>query len=156
MKAIAVLRNRRIFGWWKWTNRRFQTLQTVAESLSKFCASARAERIGKSTTANTVLRPKVLIFLFSDTKIWGPLSRREKMSESCRRRFCRGERASSGTFDLRSHQRAGYDDRRQLFRARISRLHGYMAEFLAESADWLVKIPPALSKSPYFRAAFYY
>ena len=32
------------------------------------------------------------------------------------------------------------------FERGISRLHGYMAEFYAESADFLVKIPPAIEK----------
>ena len=33
----------------------------------------------------------------------------------------------------------------EYFERGISRLHGYMAEFYAENADFLIKIPPAIS-----------
>jgi glucose 1-dehydrogenase len=34
----------------------------------------------------------------------------------------------------------------EYFERGISRRHGYMAEFYAESADWIVKIPPAIAE----------
>lgn len=51
-------------------------------------------------------------------------------------------RPGHSIYDLISEQDMTTDD--DYYERGISRLHGYMAEFYAESADWLVKIPPAI------------
>ena len=51
-------------------------------------------------------------------------------------------RPGHSIYDLIGEQDMTTDD--EYFERGISRLHGYMAEFYAESADWLVKIPPAI------------
>ena len=51
-------------------------------------------------------------------------------------------RPGHSIYDLIGEQDMTTDD--EYFERGISRLHGYMAEFYVESADWLVKIPPAI------------
>ncbi|MCA1624799.1 MAG: glucose 1-dehydrogenase [Acidobacteria bacterium] len=51
-------------------------------------------------------------------------------------------RPGKSIYDLIGEQDMTTDD--EYFERGISRLHGYMAEFYSESADWLVKIPPAI------------
>ena len=51
-------------------------------------------------------------------------------------------RPGHSIYDIIGEQDMTTDD--EYFERGISRLHGYMAEFYSESADWLVKIPPAI------------
>jgi glucose 1-dehydrogenase len=51
-------------------------------------------------------------------------------------------RPGHSIYDVIGEQDMTTDD--EYFERGISRLHGYMAEFYVESADWLVKIPPAI------------
>ena len=53
-------------------------------------------------------------------------------------------RPGHSIYDLIGEQDMTTDD--EYFERGISRLHGYMAEFYSESADWIVKIPPAISE----------
>ena len=53
-------------------------------------------------------------------------------------------RPGKSIYDLIGEQDMTTDD--EYFERGISRLHGYMAEFYSESADWLVKIPPAIQE----------
>lgn len=53
-------------------------------------------------------------------------------------------RPGHSIYDVIGEQDMTTDD--EYFERGISRLHGYMAEFYSESADWIVKIPPAISE----------
>jgi threonine dehydrogenase-like Zn-dependent dehydrogenase len=71
----------------------------------------------------------------------------ENVKEVEKRRFRRGDRAPSvRTQHLRPIGEQDFTTDTEYFERGISRLHGYMAEFYAESADFLIKIPPAIAE----------
>ena len=130
----------------KWTNRICRNSKTGAACWSKSCASARAELTAKSTTREYGVAPEGFDFLVLGHENFGRVVETgENVKELQKGDFVVATvRRPRGTsiYDKIGEQDFTTDD--EYYERGISRLHGYMAEFYAESADFLIKIPPAI------------